>query len=308
MKLLEVYLFNLMGFYGRNQIRCDGQNQLTVIQASRGLGKTTIVNAVYWCLYGKFFPGFYCFNDMEPSEILSKKAIVENANSYEVKVTMQIEETVYFFCRCLNSDKKPRFKITRCENGNDEELVAHFPDQIRILTSRPDLFVYLSIIHSDVQDYFFKQDFRGIFCEQKVSANRQGFEEQLRENLKFISPHFRRTYAEMAFEDIINSGKLASSKSELMRSLSQEEKTVLYVAILVAYRRLLNEKSPLIIDDYLSICNNNTAYACLDFLKSTGDQIIFLANEWLIRNLDLKPTHYIEMENNEFSTFKVVSV
>ena len=71
MKLEQVELFNIRQFVGHQVVRfaTDPVRKVTLIHGPNTGGKTTLLNAVYWCFYGSFL------NDFEDNErILSREA------------------------------------------------------------------------------------------------------------------------------------------------------------------------------------------------------------------------------------------
>lgn len=56
MKLSEIHIENYRGFYGENMIKFDTKNQkkpINLVVARNDTGKTTLLNSIYWCLYGE---------------------------------------------------------------------------------------------------------------------------------------------------------------------------------------------------------------------------------------------------------------
>ncbi len=56
MKLSKVIIENYRGFYGKNIIEFDVEKKdknINLIIARNDTGKTTFLNAIYWCLYGE---------------------------------------------------------------------------------------------------------------------------------------------------------------------------------------------------------------------------------------------------------------
>ncbi|WP_410172373.1 AAA family ATPase, partial [Enterobacter bugandensis] len=61
MKIKRIKLVNFRQFYGNNNIiefSTDSTYNVTLIHAENGVGKTTILNSILWCFYGKFTDDF----------------------------------------------------------------------------------------------------------------------------------------------------------------------------------------------------------------------------------------------------------
>src|SRR4051794_13606694 len=55
MKLTKIKLNNFRQFYGSQilEVSQDPVRNVTLVHAENGIGKTTVLNSVYWCLYGE---------------------------------------------------------------------------------------------------------------------------------------------------------------------------------------------------------------------------------------------------------------
>lgn len=75
MQLLRLELHNFRSFYGDTSIEFSTKEDrlVTIIHGENGVGKTTILNAMYWCFSGKFTPNFG-----NPSVIVNRAAYKEN--------------------------------------------------------------------------------------------------------------------------------------------------------------------------------------------------------------------------------------
>ena len=55
MKLKKIVMKNFRQFYGDQEIEIsdDPQKNITIVHAENGVGKTTLLNAIFWAMYGQ---------------------------------------------------------------------------------------------------------------------------------------------------------------------------------------------------------------------------------------------------------------
>jgi len=82
MKLEKVTLSNIRQFVGKQTIEfsIDARKKVTLIHGPNTVGKTTLLNAIYWCFYGEFLEGFN-----EPGRLRSDEVAPGEEYSVEVK-------------------------------------------------------------------------------------------------------------------------------------------------------------------------------------------------------------------------------
>ena len=130
-------------------------NNFTIIKGNNGTGKTTLLNAFTWCLYGK---EIHSYGHKEGMSICNNKSVTlaEPNEDIEVSVTMYLldeKERPYIFERSLDyyktkdgelrqKDKKTTFKVTK-PHGND--ITVKYDDEYTIKKLLP----------KKVQEYFF---------------------------------------------------------------------------------------------------------------------------------------------------------
>src|ERR1700685_2532962 len=94
MKLLSIKLFNFRQFYGPQTITfaTDSTKNVTLFHAENGVGKTTLLNSILWCFYGRVGVA----EKVEKSDdILSYQAVSEKQMVAKVDVTFEHEGRTY---------------------------------------------------------------------------------------------------------------------------------------------------------------------------------------------------------------------
>lgn len=136
MKLISLELWNFRQFYGKQEIdfapgSADGPN-ITAFHGFNGAGKTALLNAFIWCLYGETTP------DLEdPDRLVNERAFAETAIGNEVpcRVGLMFEFRGSVFRVERSSDHsrtgqaeftKPRvaFQVTKTGPGGETESVG----------------------------------------------------------------------------------------------------------------------------------------------------------------------------------------
>ena len=179
MFLESIKLVNFRQFYGETRIefsRDIGRN-ITLVHGENGVGKTTILNALLWCLFGKLTADFE-----RPEDLISKQALSENIESCRVEVEFEYENDAYVAQRTLEKRRKEAiFKIHKIENENN---YVEVPNSWGFINS---------VLPSNMAEYFFFHG-EGI---SNISYKQSGakFRRSIRDILGF-------TYAETAIEDL----------------------------------------------------------------------------------------------------------
>lgn len=149
MILNSLYLENYRIYKGPETINfAKGERNITIIQGNNEVGKTTIMNAITWCLYGKEL-----YRDEGNDPLWNKNAVVDLDEGEESIVKVEIlmkdnkgrdvtfSRTLEFYKESkekIFSTGNPNFKIIRDDNGNDKEIsntetyiATHLPKKIR---------------------------------------------------------------------------------------------------------------------------------------------------------------------------------
>lgn len=143
MKLLKIRMKNFRQFYENQEIEFsdDPQKNITIIHAENGVGKTTLLNAVLWAMYGDTTSKFE-----QRDKIVNFEAAKKGVKTASVEVFFRHKDADYMVQRLFDSQAGPKshqtlraFSIT---NGNYVEL------------SSPVSFVN-RVIPKDIAKYFF---------------------------------------------------------------------------------------------------------------------------------------------------------
>lgn len=122
MKISRVSLTDFRQFYGKQELHfatSDSKN-VTLIHAENGFGKTTILNAILWCLYEETTKKFE-----RPKLIVNSEALNEARNSARVLVEFEHAGKQYSAQRDvqqINNSLKTRLVTHRINSGNYETI------------------------------------------------------------------------------------------------------------------------------------------------------------------------------------------
>lgn len=102
MKILEVEITNYRQYKGYNQIKLstDLVKNITIVQGNNGEGKSNLMNAVTWCLYG---------DEMFKSKMNMGRSIINETALFELKP----EETTFVSVAVTLGNNKPEYKFER---------------------------------------------------------------------------------------------------------------------------------------------------------------------------------------------------
>jgi DNA sulfur modification protein DndD len=104
MKLSKVIIENYRGYYGKNIIEFDvnskGKN-ISLVIARNDTGKTTFLNAIYWCLYGD--EQLYSIRNSD-KRLMSHKKIAETPIDGKMKMMVSL---------IFSDEKGPKWEISR---------------------------------------------------------------------------------------------------------------------------------------------------------------------------------------------------
>lgn len=156
MQIKRVELENFRQFYGKQKLEfpVNGSKNVTLIHAENGFGKTSILNAVLWCLFEQHTPKFE-----RPKDIINYQAHDQGISSATVTVAFGFRDEEYlvqrtFFDKAAGRENT-RLAASRIEGGNYKQLRA------------PETFV-ASVVPPEMAKYFF---FDGEAAESFASAH-----------------------------------------------------------------------------------------------------------------------------------------
>ena len=121
MRLLRIRMEHFRSFYGSNELEFSATDSspVTVIHGENGVGKTTILNAVFWCFYGKTTASF-----SNSDQIINRTAIDEGRAWAAVDVHFLHETQEYVARRGIkNGSEESVFAVHSVDaDGNYESL------------------------------------------------------------------------------------------------------------------------------------------------------------------------------------------
>ncbi len=178
MKITKVELEDFRQFYGHQSIAFaqDVNKNVTLVHAENGFGKTTLLNAILWCLFEQTTTKFE-----QPKQIVNFDAADEGTIKASVSVEFSFREKQFLAERIFrDKNKKTEFICSELRAG----ALTSLPN--------PELFI-ASVIPPEMAKYFF---FDGEAAESFASAK----------NYKVIGPAIRNilgcSLAETALGDL----------------------------------------------------------------------------------------------------------
>lgn len=204
MVLEKLILTNFRQFYAENELEfsTDPLRNVTLIHGENGVGKTTILNSILWCLFEYLTPDFE-----RPKDLINHEATAEKVKHCRVEVYFVHEGAKYSAQRIFSLSKGTTFRVYEIEGGNYRQLHG------------PNGFIN-SVLPRDMAPYFF-------FHGEGVASISEGKEsEKFRRAVRTILGF---TFAECAISDLSvirkeYSKKLADfdTKNFVLKQLSKE--------------------------------------------------------------------------------------
>ncbi len=195
MRIKLIKMVNFRQFYGENELgfSMDPEKNITLIHGENGVGKTTLLNAILWCLFEKLTPDFE-----RPKELVNYEAMKENRSTCRVEVTFVYEGNEYLAQRHHIQGGTSPLKVYQIDEGNFREMPG------------PKGFIN-SVLPQDMAPYFFFHG-EGVasISDSKSSAK---FREAVRNILGF-------TFAEAAIDDL---KKVRTEYTRNLANLSSKE-------------------------------------------------------------------------------------
>ena len=131
MKLERIDLVNIRQFAGTQTITLatDTTRKVTLIHGPNTVGKTTLLNAIHWCLYGTFLAGF-----LEPERLKSDES---EGDEYSIQLQFEHNGKRYVVKRSA-SGPPSQFKLTVLEQRPNGQSVPHPNPDLLIKTILPE--------------------------------------------------------------------------------------------------------------------------------------------------------------------------
>ena len=213
MLLKKLKLINFRQFYGDTteiNFSTDTEKNITLIHGENGVGKTTILNAILWCLYEKVTPNF-----KQPQELICLQSIKEGGKSCRVELSFEYENKDYVALRSFHNSMQTTFKLLEVENNNYKDI----PNEKAFLNS---------ILPEDMAEYFFfhGEGVSNINTENSGIKFRRairdilGFRlaETARDDLKIINKEWTKELASL--------GSLSKEQHDLIKNKKNTEDSI----------------------------------------------------------------------------------
>lgn len=121
MRLLSLVISDFRGFYGVQQVdfAAEDQKRVTVLHGENGAGKTNFLNAIHWCITGKFTPRF-----QDQKLLVNKEAFKEGQRECYVEILFKDEEASggkeYRVRRSATNERQTSFEVFEIDRGNSK--------------------------------------------------------------------------------------------------------------------------------------------------------------------------------------------
>lgn len=143
MILKKITIENFRQFYGRCEIEFSDslERNVTLIHAENGVGKTTLLNAIRWCLFEQLSSDF-----KQPEKLVSEEAIAEGKSSCFVEVAFEHDNRLYYVRRIFDQNRNantPRYGVEDPTKG------------ITPLSETQGNMLINSIVPKEISEYFF---------------------------------------------------------------------------------------------------------------------------------------------------------
>jgi DNA sulfur modification protein DndD len=123
MRLLSLELSDFRGFYGAHQLEfaADDKKHVTIFHGENGAGKTNLLNAIHWCVTGKFTPRF-----QDQQLLVNKEAFKEGRRECHVELVFRDETEsggkTYRVRRSASNERQTGFDVFQLDRGNSRPL------------------------------------------------------------------------------------------------------------------------------------------------------------------------------------------
>lgn len=153
MKFLSLRIHNWRSFYGDHQIEMstDPDKPVTLLLGPNGSGKTALLNAFTWALYGSFTEGFKLTDSLVNFEAVA----LDSAAEAWVEVTLTHEDDDYTVRRSTDAQRQLRqeYELTVTKNGDravEDDIHRILPEPLKDLFFFPaETFSRASVLDGD---------------------------------------------------------------------------------------------------------------------------------------------------------------
>lgn len=232
--LTKLELTNFCVFKGKHVLHFDKDKPITFIMSQNGVGKTTIINAFLWCLYGHV-------PYMDSSQLVNSETATETAQNQLVNVDVAVtllvnQETIILERHCLFDRCETRLKKlneTLSINGMQSPIV--FSAVVNKLF--PEEYLQIFLWAEDI-NYRFNSRLKmvRIFSNEKIAKILS------RANTIFSKLYFREGKYEIVYEHGI---KLHRSDFPYHDDcLSEDDSIILHVSVLLAMIEIVKKQCP----------------------------------------------------------------
>lgn len=124
MRLIKLEISNFRAFYGHHELEfAHGDvKRVTVFHGENGSGKTNLLNAIHWCLTGRFTPRF-----QDQALLVNKEAYRENVRECCVELLFEEEPAsgghTYRVRRTSTNERGKTFDVYQVDDGNSKLVV-----------------------------------------------------------------------------------------------------------------------------------------------------------------------------------------
>lgn len=203
MLLHSLKLVNFRQFYGSETeiyFSTHPEKNITLIHGENGVGKTTLLNAILWCLYEKLTPDFE-----QPKELICLQAVKEGVTSCRVELSFEYEGRTYNAQRQYQNTGQIVFKVLEISGHNYKDV----PNEKAFINN---------ILPVDMAEYFF---FHGEGVSN-INANQSGerFRRAIRDILGF-------RLAETAIDDLKDINKRWTKELSDLHNVSKDQRDLI---------------------------------------------------------------------------------
>lgn len=123
MRLLSIELCDFRSFFGTHTLEfaADDEMRVTIFHGENGAGKTNLLNAVHWCVTGRFTPRF-----QDQKLLVNKEAFKQGRRECSVELVFRDEVEaggkVYRVRRSANNERQTDFDVFQVLQGNSTVL------------------------------------------------------------------------------------------------------------------------------------------------------------------------------------------